>query len=151
MFKITSENELLESFRELERSEVHIPKDLQFPLFVKDYLAWVEPSGARAYLLFAEGTRPLPMGIVFRRGPSSPSAMMCEWCHSVRAGDEVRLLTATSNSNRRVGLHLCQDLSCKEKAHENPGVHDVPEALDGHQKVRRILGRMAEFSRRYLF
>jgi hypothetical protein len=53
MFLIQSEKDLLECFRPLDQSKVELPKDMKYPLFVRDYLRWLEPSGARVYLVFA--------------------------------------------------------------------------------------------------
>ncbi len=156
MIRIFNEKELLDSFRPLDRDQVELPKDLKFPLGIQDYLAWVEPSGARVYLVLAEPENRHPLGVVFRRDQTSgPAAMMCEWCHSVRAGDGVTLLTATASSHKRVGIPLCRDLSCKDKAllrvADAPGPHDFPETLNGPEKVRRIVARMSSFARRNLF
>src|SRR3954468_3575933 len=117
MIRIASENGLRESFRVMDRDQVILPEQLRFPLEIEDYLAWVEPSGARVYLLFDDRKRKLPLGIVFRRDQSAGggSPRMCEWCHSIRSGDQVSLLTATANSQRRIGIQLCRDLSCKSK------------------------------------
>lgn len=150
MNRISSEQELLECFRLLDRDEVEIPRSIQFPLNVKDYFSWIEPSGARAYLLFPDGEQEQLKGIVFRRGPVGTPPVMCEWCHSVGAG-EIGLLTATASSNRRVGLHLCRNLDCKEKASSTPGINDLPEGLDADEKIRRITARMSDFSRKHLF
>src|SRR4051812_1238764 len=117
MFKVSSESELLESFRELDRAEIRLPESLKYPLFVTDYLTWLEPSGHRTYLLFKMLPDRPPVGIVFRRNASAGSvATMCEWCQSTRSGSNVSLLTATASSNRTVGIHLCNDLSCRDKA-----------------------------------
>src|SRR3712207_2313157 len=106
MIRIPSEKELLESFRLIDRDEVEVPKDLRFPIVVKDYLAWSEPSGYRTYLVFGDGERRQPLGIVFRRdqlaGGASPQ--MCEWCHCVRGSDGVSMLSATASSKRRIGI-----------------------------------------------
>src|SRR4051812_44796198 len=98
MLRISSEKELVESFRPMEREEVILPRDLAFPLIVRDYQAWSEPSGHRVFLVLAEPGRKQPMGIVFQRSQASSSEtaahpQMCDWCHSVRAGNGVSLLT----------------------------------------------------------
>lgn len=134
-----------------------MPRDLRFPFGVADYLAWVQPAGARVYLIFAEPDTGKTLGVVFRRdqpgsgGGESPAGM-CEWCHAVRAGDGVKLLTATASSKRRVGISLCSDLSCKQKALAEPGVDDMPvPGLSDRDRIRKITQRMAAFARRNLF
>ena len=154
MIRIASEKELLESFRPLDREEVlEFPANLKFPFLLKDYLTWTEPSGHRIYLVFNEQDTRRPLGIVFKRGQGAGTAppQMCEWCHSVRAGDGVGLLTATASSSRRVGLHLCRDLSCKDKVESTPGANDFFESMSSRERIQRIVGRMTEFARRQLF
>jgi hypothetical protein len=91
MFRIQSESELRECFREQDRDELLWGPELSFPMLAKDYLTWVEPSGNRTYLVFQDESFKGPLGVVFRRNQSlGPGvAAMCEWCHSVRSGDEV--------------------------------------------------------------
>jgi hypothetical protein len=152
MFRIASENELLESFRPLDRGEVQLPESFHYPMTVRDYLTWTEPSGHRVYLLFSNRLTNAPLGIVFQRDPSAGgAAAMCEWCHSVRAGNGVTLLTAAASAQRRVGIPLCRDLSCKEKAEAAPGPDDVPQVAQGRERIRRIVERMADFARQNLF
>src|SRR5688572_26130790 len=104
MIRIQSENELLDSFRLIDRDQVELPVDMRFPLLVKNYLAWPEASGARVFLVFEDPSSRKPFGIVFRQEQASfgQAACMCEWCHSVRSGNGVGLLTATSNDSTRV-------------------------------------------------
>lgn len=152
VFKISNEQELKECFRPLDREEVIVPQDFHYPAIVKDYLTWVEPSGYRVYLVFSDRLGAPPLGIVFRRDQSAgTAAAMCEWCHSVRTGDGVSVLSANSSSRKRVGLHLCRDLSCKEKAESEPGVHDFPISQSPQEKIKRIIGKMAAFARREIF
>lgn len=153
MIRIASEKELLESFRLIDRAEVELPGNGRFPMVIRDYLAWSEPSGNRLFLVLADRERQLPLGIVFRRDQSGGSgpARMCEWCHAVRSGDGVTLLTAASSSHRRVGLNLCRDLSCKDRLEEAPGVDDLPRLLSDQERLRRILRRMSAFARQNLY
>jgi hypothetical protein len=152
MIRIHSEQELREAFRPLDREELALPQDLEFPFVVKDYFAWTEPSGFRIYLVLADRLKRLPMGIVFRRDQSGgDTPRMCEWCHSVRGGNAVTLLTAAASEKRRVGLHLCGDLSCKDRVDAAPGPDDVPQVLSGVARLRRITERMGDFARRTCF
>jgi hypothetical protein len=154
MIRIASEKDLFDSFRPLDQGEVALPENLDFPLDLKDYLAWTEPSGHRVFLLFTTPGRKAPLGIVFKRDSSAGSSMpasMCEWCHSVRAGDGVTLLTATASSRRTVGIYLCRDLSCKNKSETAPSPDDLPQSTSGNDRVRRIVQRMSEFATRNIF
>src|SRR4051794_21679691 len=89
MKRFTSQNELLDCFRPFERQEVELPPDLRFPLGITDYLAWAQPAGCRMYLVFEEPLTGKSLGVVFRcdQPGGEAGAGMCEWCHSVRAGD----------------------------------------------------------------
>jgi hypothetical protein len=153
MIRISNEQQLLSAFRDSDRGEVYIPADFAFPFTLKDYVAWVEPSGHRVYLVFQEVQSGHPMGVVFQRtrGAADTPASMCQWCHSVRPGTAVGLLTTAAGPNRRIGLHLCANLDCKEHAMKPPGVNDFPEAVQGRDKVERIVRRMNDFAKHNLF
>ncbi|WP_434389974.1 FBP domain-containing protein [Melittangium boletus] len=117
MFLIETEKDLLQSFRPRDREKVEVPKGLKFPLFVRDYFAWVEPAGTRVFLVCPSPDKTRPMGLAFRRdsqGSSMPS-QMCDWCHTYGSSNEIGLLSTDVNSKRRVGVNLCLDLRCKEK------------------------------------
>ncbi|WP_224360756.1 FBP domain-containing protein [Hyalangium versicolor] len=118
MFRLETDRVLIESFRPRDRRVIEMPAEVTFPLFVRDYLAWTETSGARVYLVFtAPGSRK-PIGIIFRRDTTDSGAMssrICDWCHSYGSASEVGLLTTDVNNKRRVGVCLCVDLRCKEK------------------------------------
>jgi hypothetical protein len=111
---------------------------------VRDYLAWTETSGARVYLVFAPPGSRKPIGIIFRRDASDGSGIssMCDWCHSYGSSSEVGLLTTDVNSKRRVGVHLCVDLRCKEKledAADRAGRHPI-------EYLERLRERMSRFA-----
>lgn len=150
MIAIASEQELKSAFRPIDRDEVLVPAQLVFPIKLTDYIAWMEPSGHRVYLLFQEPDGSGARGLVFKRTHSSgsePVMQMCQWCHSVRAGDAVRLLTVKADSRRTVGLHLCGDLSCKEKVLSIPGVNDLREPFGAYEKLFRVVMNMSDFAR----
>ena len=134
MFRFETDRALIESFRPRDRRVIEMPEGIRFPLFVRDYLAWTETSGARVYLVFtAPGSRK-PIGLIFRRDGSdagAPSSRICDWCHSYGSASEVGLLTTDVNNKRRVGVSLCLDLRCKQKledAADRSGRHPL-EAL----------------------
>lgn len=153
MIRITNEEELLGTFRSIDRDEVQIPLTARFPMAVKDYVAWIEPSGHRIYLVFEDTQTGSPLGVVFQRtrGSANTVASMCQWCHAVRSGSGVGLLTATVAKDHRVGVHLCADLNCREHAMGPPGIHDFNESLSSGEKLQNILRRMTAFARKNLF
>ena len=153
MLRIASIEEMKQSFRPIDQDEVEFPSDLVFPLLIRDYLAWVEPSGHRTFLVFADPVAKKPRGIVFKRGPSfaDAPAAMCDWCHSVRGKGSVGLLTAAVSKTNRVGLMLCRDLSCRDKLEKPPAANDVFETHQPDDKKRRLLERMSHFAQRNLF
>jgi hypothetical protein len=154
MIRISSETEMMDTFRPVDREEVDLPAGLKFPLVIKDYMAWVEPSGFRTFLVYEDPTSRDARGIVFRRSRpvGEPSVYMCEWCHRVSGGGAVGLLTAAAGSRHRIGLHLCRDLSCKDTiAAKPPSVNDLRESLNEQEKSSRLIRRISEFARRNLF
>jgi hypothetical protein len=142
MFKLESEQALLESFRPKDRSSVELAKDITLPLFVRDYLAWTHPSGGSAYLVFSVPGG-VPTGIVFdvSGGAGTTVPMMCDWCHQSTVGG-VGLLTATVNGRKRAGVHVCSDLSCKAKL-EDAASRGGFSALPSMQKLVERMGRFA--------
>ncbi|KFE69369.1 FBP domain-containing protein [Hyalangium minutum] len=131
MFRLETDRALIEAFRPRDRRVIEMPENVMFPLFVRDYLAWTETSGARVYLVFAAPVSRKPIGIIFRRESQDSgvgTSRICEWCHSYGSSSEVGLLTTDVNSKRRVGVHLCLDLRCKEKledAADRAGRHPI--------------------------
>lgn len=153
MIRVADKTEVLHAFRAIDRDHVWLPVELKFPFILRDYMAWMEPSGHRTYLLLRDPLTEKALGVVFKQTHASDqdTAKMCEWCHRVRKGDAVRLLVAAAGDRRQVGLHLCRDLSCKDTTTGTPGIHDLRESLNPEEKLRRILVRMTEFVRRNLF
>jgi hypothetical protein len=149
MISIFSEEELLATFRTIDRGEVSLPSEISYPLVLKDYIAWLEPSGHRVFLVFQEPDGSCARGVVFKRatGTAEPVVQMCQWCHSVRGGGAVRLLTAKASPKRVVGLLLCNDLSCKDKVLNNPGVNDLREPFGAYEKLFRVIMNMRDFVR----
>jgi hypothetical protein len=147
MFRIESEKDLLRAFRPRDRETLELPEGLQFPLFVRDYLSWIEPAGTRVFLVLAQPGSRLPVGIAFRRdvhGPGGPC--MCDWCHTTGSAEGIGMLTTAVNSKRRVGVNLCLDLRCKdrlESAADLLGRHP-------HEFVAPLMERMLRFTREAL-
>lgn len=153
MIRIQDEHQLRASFRDFEQNQVQVPQDFKFPLALKDYLSWVEPSGHRVYLVFRDHLSGHPMGVVFQRtrGSADASPSMCQWCHAVRPGSAVGLLTTQAGKERRIGIHLCVDLDCKAHAEKGPGKNDFTEGLSGREKIERVVRRMNDFAKHNLF
>ncbi len=143
MFKLDSEAALLTAFRPKDRASVQLSADVKLPALVRDYLAWTHPSGGHVYLVFAVPGG-APTGITFdtNGGPGAPVPQMCDWCHFTGVGSQVALLTARHTSRRRVGVHLCADLSCKQKL-EDEASRTGRSALPALQKLVERMGRFA--------
>ncbi len=145
MFRLETDRALIGAFRSRDRRVIEMPSGITFPLFVRDYLAWTETSGARVYLVFTAPGSNKPIGLIFRRdSPDSgaPSSRICDWCHSYGSSYEVGLLTTDVNSKRRVGVCLCVDLRCKEK------LEDVADRSGRHPRevLEQLRVRMYRFA-----
>ena len=153
MIRIPSQRELLEAFRPIDRDAVIPPRDWEYPYAARAYASWIEPSGHRAYLVYEDPASRALRGIAFTRGGAAADspAKMCEWCHAVRAGSGIDLMTADASDRRRVGLHLCRDLSCGDNVLGAPRANDVRETLSAGEKYARLQERIAEFANRNLY
>lgn len=153
MIRIASEKDLINSFRPIDQDHVHLAADVQFPLVIKNYLSWIEPSGARAYLVYEDLVTNQPMGIAFRRTLGSPDAapVMCQWCNTVRGGGGVSLMTAAASENRSIGVYLCSDLKCEDGIQGTPGIHALRESLTKTDRMQRLMSRITEFAKGSLF
>lgn len=143
MFTLDSKEALLEAFRPKDRSSVEVTQDLVLPLEVSDYVAWMHPSGAYAYLVFSIPGG-VPTGVVFDvNGGADPTVpQMCDWCHQGGVGNGVALLTATLNAKKRVGVNVCADLSCKQKLEEAA----LLGGYSADRAVKKLLERMGRFA-----
>jgi FBP C-terminal treble-clef zinc-finger len=145
MFRIETEKELLSAFRSRDRKYVELPKGTQLPLFVRDYLAWVDPYGVRVFLVFTAPGSNRPTGIAFRRdqqGDKTLTARVCEWCRAAGTAEQIGLLTTDVDSKRRVGVNLCLDLRCNEKL-QTAADMSGRSALDD---TRQLIDRMSRFA-----
>ncbi|CAM4388956.1 FBP domain-containing protein [Corallococcus exiguus] len=144
MFRIESEKELLRAFRSRDRKHVELPKGTQLPLFVRDYLSWVDPYGVRVFLVFVAPGSKQPTGIAFRRdqhGDPTLAPKMCDWCRTPTVA-EVGLITTDVDSKRRVGVIVCLDLRCGERL-ESMSDRSGRSVLDDKA---RLMERMARFA-----
>ena len=148
MFRIATEKDFLEAFRPKDRPVVELPKGLKFPLIVRDYLGWRDPSGTRVFLVFTAPGEKVPTGVAFRRDHHSTGepTHMCEWCHNLGSSDQVGLLTTDVTSKKRVGVSLCLDLGC------GPRLEDAADrgGKNSRAATKALLERMAKFTREAL-
>ncbi|RKH60779.1 FBP domain-containing protein [Corallococcus aberystwythensis] len=144
MFRIESEKELLNAFRSRDRKHVELPKGTRLPLFVRDYLAWVDPYGVRVFLVFVAPGSTRPTGIAFRRDQQGDPTLvpnMCDWCWT-STGADIGLLTTDVDSKRRVGVNLCQDLRCGERLEAQAD----RSGRSTRDDIARLIQRMARFA-----
>lgn len=146
MLRIKNQEELLNLFRDLDKAQVIIPKELKFPMAVLDYLSWKEPSGHRTYLIIENKNGGRPFAIAFERTKNNEAVpMMCNWCHAVRPASDVALMTAAVDKRTRIGIYLCSDLSCKENILDRPSIHDMRETLGQREKIVRLNQKIQNF------
>jgi hypothetical protein len=142
MFMLESEEALKAAFRPKDLKLVELSSEMKLPMFVRDYLAWTHPAGGRVYLIFAVANG-APTGIVFDgKSGSGASPAMCDWCHCSSVGTGVALLTAQLNAKKRVGVHVCWDLSCKQKL-EDDANRSGRSVLPAMEKLIARMGRFA--------
>jgi len=145
MFRIETEKELLSAFRSRDRKFVELPKGTHLPLFVRDYLAWVDPYGVRVFLVFTAPGSKRPTGIAFRRdqqGDKTLAPRVCDWCRAPGGGDQIGLLTTDVDSKRRVGVNLCLDLRCNERLESTTHMSGRSVLED----TRQLIERMSRFA-----
>ena len=120
IFSINSEQDLVESFRLRDQKKLLLPDNLEFPMNVRSYLTWKEPSGVYTYLVFKMPNWDLPRGVAFKRtvATGEQTGGLCNWCHAYGASDEIGMLSVTMNSTVSLSYYLCQDLRCIEKIEE---------------------------------
>lgn len=142
MFRIDSEEALLEAFRPKDRKLVEVPRDMSFPLLAQHCHAWAHPAGGRVFLLFAVKGG-VPTGIAFDvDGGIAAVPKMCDWCHCGGLGNQVGLLSARLNAKKTVGVHVCTDLGCKQKL-EDMANRSGMSPLPGIERLVERMGRFA--------
>lgn len=143
-FEIHSEEDLIEVFRPRDRKHVFLPQNLHFPILIRSYMTWTEPSGVRVYLVFKKPEWNHALGIAFRRDQqgSLPSPTgMCDWCLDYGPSDKIGLLTATVTHKKRIGVNLCLDLSCIRKLETTANL----TGQDFDKLVTKLLDKMERF------
>lgn len=116
-FAIVSEEELIQSFRPRDQNKLILPEGLRFPLKVRSYFTWKEPSGNYTYLVFKMPNWDTPRGIAFKRSSAMAenAGGLCNWCHAYGGSEEIGMLSTAMNSNVSLSYFLCKDLNCIEK------------------------------------
>ena len=129
MDAVTSEAELLDCFRRIDRRDVELAPELTLPLRVDDVFAWT--VGPRAFLLYRDGGDAPLRGLVFARnaGMSASIIAMCRWCHSVRGQGAIKLMSVSVDRRHSVGVYVCSDLGCLGRAREFASAHGVKQTL----------------------
>lgn len=147
MFLLRSEDDLKEAFLPKFRNSIELPKNLKFPLVVRDYLTWSDPSSPRVHVIFAERDVEKPIGVIFEREPvQTGTSSICDWCHSHGSSQQIGLLTLRVNATRQVGLCICRDLSCREKIGNNLSL----SPLVAQKRISRVVSQMSAVVRRFL-
>lgn len=143
MFKLDSEEAVLKTFRPKDRGLVEFQAGQRFPVILRDCWTWTHPAGGRVFLVFASRGG-VPTGIVFdsNGGDSAGVPQMCDWCRSPGMGTQIGLLTAKLSGKKRVGVHLCSDLSCKQKLEDEADRNGAPVA----PAIDALLERMGRFA-----
>ncbi len=120
IFSIASEKDLIAAFRLRDQKKLLLPPGLSFPLNIRSYFTWAEPSGVYTYLVYKNPTWDLPRGIAFKRfdRTGESTGRLCGWCHSYGSADEVSMLSVAMNANTSATYILCQNLRCIEKIEE---------------------------------
>jgi hypothetical protein len=147
MFLLQSEKELVDCFFSQDQKKLDLPKGVKYPLVVRDYFAWSDTSSHRVNVVFSEPDVRKPIGVVFERDRSGGAvAAICDWCHSFGSSNQIGLMMVEASAKRRVGVHLCLDLSCREKIESDLSLSPVA----AQQRIRRVVERMSQFVRRIL-
>lgn len=117
IFSINNAEELIQMFRLRDQKKLVLPDGLPFPLNIRSYFAWKEPSGVYRYLVIKMPNWDMPRGVAFKRTSATGEAMggLCNWCHAYGSSEEIGMLSVAMNSNVSLSYILCEDLRCIEK------------------------------------
>lgn len=152
IFAISSEKELNDSFRPKDQKKLILPEKIQFPLNVRSYYTWKEPSGTYTYLVFKMPTWDIPRGVVFKRTPpgAEPVGGMCNWCHAYGTSEEIGLLSVAMSSQVSYSYMLCHDLSCIEKIEDActlSGKNPEKYIVDLYFRMEKLFENISNFRR----
>lgn len=149
-FSIGSEKELVDSFRLRDQKKLILPDGLKFPLNVRSYLTWREPSGVYTYLVFKRPGWDLPRGVAFKRASAGAECAggLCSWCHAYCSSDEISLLSVKMSSTVSCSYLLCHDLRCIEKIEEASALSGRnPEKYidDLYRRIEKMFENIANY------
>lgn|GEM_PF-1358098 len=120
VFIIENESDLTQAFRLRDQKKLILPERLKFPLHIRSYFTWQEPSGVYTYLVFKMPNWDLPRGVAFKRTTTAgePVGGLCSWCNAYGSSEEIGMLSVAMSANVSSSYFLCEDLSCIEKIEE---------------------------------
>ncbi|MNS72027.1 hypothetical protein D3C72_1054230 [compost metagenome] len=150
LFSIASEEELVQSFRLRDQKKLMLPDDLTYPMNIRSYFAWKEPSGVYTYLIVKMPNWDMPRGVAFKRTASTgePTGGLCNWCHAYGASDEIGMLSVTMSATVSLSYYLCQDLSCIEKIEEaaaRSGKEPDKHISELYQKMAKLFENISSY------
>ena len=131
-------------FRQSSGSELALPDLAPIDWGVLDYLGWVHPSGAIAYVVMPVAGQ--LRGLRLRRAlnaSAKPRTRMCSWCHHVYRSRGTALFSVYvegSDGRRSIGNQVCRNLDCSLRMRNlvsDPPTY-LPETLHIESKVRRL-------------
>lgn len=140
-FSISSEEELISSFRLRDQKKLVLPQGLTFPFNVRSYFTWQESNGVYTYLVFKTPNWDMPRGVVFKRvAPSGePTGGLCGWCNAYGSSEDIGMMSLNVNAEVSLGYLICHDLRCIEKIEEaNARAGKSPE-----KNIDQLYQRMA--------
>ena len=149
-FSVETEQDLIRAFRNGDQKKLILPDNLKFPLNVRSYFSWKEPSGVYTYLVFKMPNWDLPRGVVFKRTVATGESVggLCSWCHSYGGSEDIGFLSVAMSSNVSVSYLLCQDLSCIEKiedASDRAGKDPEKYIADLYHKMGKMFENISNY------
>ncbi|WII71976.1 FBP domain-containing protein [Bdellovibrio sp. 22V] len=150
-FAIGSEEELIQSFRPRDQKKLVLPDNLKFPMNVRSYFAWKEPSGVYTYLVFKMPNWDLPRGVAFKRTAATGGegvGGLCSWCHAYGTSEDIGFLSVIMDPNVSNSYILCQDLRCIEKIEEanmRAGKDPEKHIADLYHRIEKLFERISGY------
>ena len=140
VFVIESKDEFNQCFREKDQKKLILPMGLKFPLAVRSYFTWSEPSGVYTYLVFKKPNWDLPRGAVFKKVAQhgEPVGGLCSWCNSYGSSEDIGMFSVAVNANTSFSYILCQGFRCVEKIEETAALSGKNPEKNFHSLYHRI-------------
>ena len=141
-------------FRRSSSTELALPDLTPIDWGVLDYLGWVHPSGAIAYVVMPVSGQ--LHGLRLRRAlnaSAEPRTRMCSWCHHVYRSRGTALFSASvvgSDGRRFIGNHICRNLDCSLRIRNlasDPPTY-LPETIHIEHKIQRLKNSLLAFMAR---